>query len=523
MLPRVIQRHLANLPLDPPIWMLLVIVGVSIAEADDGETRPNVLMIAVDDLNDWVGFLGGHPQAQTPNMDRIAQRGTVFTNAHCASPACSPSRAAIFSGRAPWTTGVWSNSSKRLFKQHPDIKTFPDMFRVAGYTTMGTGKLMHSQRSANERLFERHYNVEQRWSPLTRETVRYAEDEQPSKSSNQPRHVVNLGERQWVLPLNGLPSDRNPDNAEGESFDWGPLDVVDREMGDAKITDWAIEQIASSREQPFFLGVGYYRPHIPLWAPARYFERFEHQNVVLPSVTSNDLDDLSDSGRRWAIEAITAGLHSTVERSGQWGDAVKAYLACTTFVDAQIGRLLDALDASPHSDNTLIVLWSDHGWHLGEKQHWGKWTGWERSTRVPLIVVPTKSNVASLGAAATGGMGQRCDAPVSLLDLYPTLAHLCDLRVTDSIDGETLVPLLHDPGIETGRTVVSSLEPGTVAIRDQRWRLIRYDDGSLELYDLQEDPNEWLNLADDQQHLETVRRLMARIPRAALAGSPGVR
>lgn len=223
-----------------PHLLLLVSAVVAVVQpvnASDGLARPNVLFIAVDDLNDWVGFLGGHPQALTPNMDRLARRGIVFANAHCASPACNPSRAAIFSGKMPWQTGVWSNRSRKLFAQHPDLQTLPHSFRDAGYATYGTGKLMHGGGSDNQRLFQQHFNVEQRWSPLTKDGVRYTRQELPSKGTLKPEHVVKYRGQEIRLPLNGMPSDRNPDCADGESFDWGPFDVPDSEMGDTQSAD----------------------------------------------------------------------------------------------------------------------------------------------------------------------------------------------------------------------------------------------------------------------------------------------
>jgi len=299
----------------------------TVASGQEFETHPNVLFIAIDDLNDWVGFLEGHPQALTPNMDRLASRGIVFTNAHCTSPACNPSRASVFTGKLPWNTGVWSNKSAKVFAQNPKIRVIPDSFRDAGYTTLGTGKLMHSGDSANKRIFDHHFAAEQRWSPLTREQARYTKDELPTKGTEEPRHVVEMGSQRITLPLNGMPSDRYPNVAEGESFDWGAFDVPDSAMGDAQLTDWAISQLTSyldSQEKPFFLGVGYYRPHIPLFAPARYFERFQDDPVTLPLVDKDDMDDLSDTAKKWAWEPVTAGKHATVLEHQQWHAAVEA-------------------------------------------------------------------------------------------------------------------------------------------------------------------------------------------------------
>lgn len=483
----------------------------------NSDDRPNVLLIAVDDLNDWVGCLAGHPQAHTPNIDRLAERGILFTNAHCGSPACNPSRAIVFSGKMPWKTGVWNNGSKKLFQQHPNMPVIPSVFREANYATLGTGKLMHSKGKANRIMFDQFFNPEQRWSPFTREQVRYSDDELASKSTDNPRHVIRIdGRKPIVLPRNRMPSDRNPRKLEGESFDWGPIDVPDSMMGDTQITDWAIERIENGfNGKPFFVGIGYYRPHIPLFAPARFFRRFDGLEVQLPPFAKNDLDDLSDVAKRWAIEPVTAGAHATVTKHQQWKEAVKAYLACTTYVDHEVGRLLDALDSGQFGDNTVIVLWSDHGWHLGEKQHWGKWTGWERSTRVPLIVVPPKT---AAGKFSKGG--SRCGRPVSLVDLFPTLTELCGVATPDGLDGQSLVPLILDPSRATNRKVITVFDAGNVTLRSDSWRYIRYANGSEELYDMKNDPNEWSNLANDPNQASVIESFRRSLPEESLAVSP---
>ncbi|MGI9470935.1 MAG: sulfatase [Rubripirellula sp.] len=481
------------------ILLCLSLFGNTIFAAD---AHPNVLFIAVDDLNDWIGCMGGHPQAITPNMDRLAKRGVLFTNAHCAAPACNPSRAAVFSGRMPNATGVWSNDSPKLGKLQPKITTLPEAFADAGYLTLGTGKL-----SGGKSKFAETFNVEQRWSPLTKDAVEYTQDELPSKGTEHPRHVVKDSQGQTqTLPLNRMPSDRRPNTEAGESFDWGPLDVPDADFGDTQITDWAIQQLSNGFDKPFFLGVGYYRPHIPLWAPASYFNRFDAAPAELPVVKSNDLDDLSPIAKKWAREAITAGSHATVVKYEQWQEAVEAYLACISYIDFEIGRLIDALDQSDASGNTVIVLWSDHGWHLGEKEHWGKWTGWERSTRVPLIIAPPASRAADFPSTDSS-----CAQPVGLIDLYPTLTEICDVSAPENLDGHSLVPLLRNPEQETGRAVVTLFDPGNVSLRTKDWRYLRYADGSEELYDHRSDPNEWNNLANSDDHATIKRSLRKKI------------
>lgn len=490
------------------IAFLLVSCASPFAGAADPASKPNVLFIAIDDLNDWVGCLGGHPQVKTPNIDRLAQRGIVFTNTHCAAPLCNPSRAAVFSGRHPFETGVLANDKSDIRKIQSDLVLIPQHFKSAGYRTFGSGKLLH-QTAIN--LFDEDFFPECRWSPFTPKQVNYLADEVHTKSTSNPRHVTELKGREVVLPLNRMPSDREPTATKGESFDWGSLEIDDLDMGDGQIADWTAKHLARQHDQPFFIATGFYRPHIPLFAPKKYFDMYEGLEIALPIVKSDDLDDLSPIGRTQAIEAVTAGSHATVLKYNQWPMAVKSYLACVSFVDAQIGKLLDALDASPHADNTIVILWSDHGWHLGEKQHWGKWTGWQRSTRVPMMIVPARN-----ASAKTFSIGKSCDAPASLLDLYPTMIDLCQLPPLVGLSGQSLVPQLKNPKQESDRVVLTTFDQGNYSATSARWHYIRYDDDSEELYDREADPNEWTNLASNPKFADQIKSLSQHLPDASV-------
>ncbi len=490
--------------------ILVLGLGASLAlpvgAAPAGAARPNILFIAIDDLNDWVGFLKGHPQAKTPNMDRLAARGVAFANAHCAAPLCCPSRAAVFSGRQPFNTGVYGNSDD-IARIAPELVLLPQQLKAHGYRTFGTGKLLHQKRPD---IFDEFFMPEQRWSPFsTSEEVAYTPDELKTKATGNPRHVVNMGagKKPVVLPLNRMPSDRRPDDPAAESFDWGGVDVPDSAMGDAQIVDWAIKRVREPGPGPFFLGVGFYRPHIPLWAPAKYFEPFPLASIQLPPHLDSDLEDLGETGRRIALEPATAGSHATVVKYKQWEAAVAAYLACVYFVDTQIGRLLEVLESTPQGRNTAIIIWGDHGWHLGEKQHWGKSTGWERATRMPLLVVPP--------AGASGfALGQTSREPVSLVDLYPTVLEFTGVPPpATSLDGQSLLPLLREPKKRTGRMVISTFQREHFSVGDDRWRYIRYSDGSEELYDHQSDPTEWRNLAAKPEHAAVKARLAGMVPK----------
>lgn len=485
---------------------LLAFASLTLSPLATSAERPNVLFIAIDDLNDWIGCMEGHPQALTPNLDRLAARGVLFTNAHCASPACQPSRAAVFTGMMPAKTGVWSNRSPSLAKLRPEAVKLPMPFAEAGYRTLGTGKLIHDK---SDDAFQEYFQVQQRWSPLTQTQADYTTEELASKGSENPRHRVTDSQgREVILPLNRMPSDRAPQKKDGESFDWGGWEVPDSDFGDTQITNWAIKQLGQESEKPLFLAMGYYRPHIPLWAPQRYFDRFQDDPGKLPPILEHDLDDLSETAKKWAREPDTAGPHSSVLKYHQWTQAIEGYLACITYVDHELGRVLDALDASPYRDNTIIVVWSDHGWHLGEKEHWGKWAGWERSTKVPLIIVPARNKAADFAAA-----GSQCKQPVGLIDLYPTLSDLCGITAPDDLDGQSLVPLLREPHQTTARKLVTAFNPGNHSVRTERWRYILYADGSHELYDHDADPNEWTNLADKPEHQALIAELKSNLPK----------
>jgi arylsulfatase A-like enzyme len=478
--------------------------------------RTNILFIAVDDLNDWVGFLQGHPQARTPNMDRLAARGIAFANASCPAPLCGPVRAAVFSGHEPYRTGVYDNDDD-IRRLAPKLVLMPTHFQAQGYRTFGTGKLLHQRRPE---LYDESFMPEQRWSPFERGQVDYTPEELPSKGTDNPRHVIPMGPGKppVILPLNRMPSDRRPDSPTAESFDWGPVDVPDSAMGDAQVAGWAAQHLSTPQSRPFFLAVGFYRPHIPLFAPAKYFEPFPADAVTLPPFRPDDLDDLGEVARRIALDAVTAGSHASVVKYHQWRAAVAAYLACVYFVDAQIGRVIDALESGPHADNTVVVLWGDHGWHLGEKQHWGKWTGWERSVRVPLVVAPAARDRAKY---AVGGVSWQ---PVSLMDLYPTLVDLAALPApVTGLDGQSLVPVMRQPDRATGRAVVSTFYGEHFSVRDERWRYLRYSDGAEELYDHAADPNEWHNVAGKPEHAGVKRRLAAAIPANPVPKKAGAR
>ena len=480
--------------------LVISLACLLVGEVIEGATPPNVLFIAIDDLNDWVGFLDGHPQARTPNMDRLARRGVIFTNAHCTAPICGPSRAAVMTGLQPYHTGLYTNAAN-LTRRRTDLVTLPRFFKEHGYQVMGTGKLFHGKAPKN--AFHEYGPTSDSGGasggPFTKEEL--------ATRKQNPTHRVDRGpgQLQAVLPLNRMPCDRNYRSS--NTFDWGPVDVTDEEMSDGLVNQWAIKQLKRRHEKPFFLGVGYFRPHQPLFAPRKYHQMFPPDKVQLPKVLANDLADLGKVGRDYGLVAATSGLHKTVVDYQQWKPAVSSYLACVTFVDTLLGRLLDALDQGPYAKNTWIVLWSDHGWHLGEKEHWGKATGWERASHVPLLIVPPRS------AAPKGFQpGTRSERMVSLIDLFPTLVDACQLKPVPPLDGKSLLPLVRQPTAAWPAATVITWARGNHAVQTDRWRYMHYYDGSQELYDHRTDPLEWHNLADRVEFQQQKQQLQKWVP-----------
>ncbi|MEA1952529.1 MAG: sulfatase [Planctomycetota bacterium] len=426
----------------------------------------NVLFIAIDDLNDWVGCLGGHADVKTPNLDRLAGRGIVFTHTYCAAPACNPSRAALMTGVAPPRSGMYVNPQD--WRKNPMLSkamTLSQHFMANGYTALGSGKIYHGGQPHPQ-------SWDEYW---------------PSKTKTRPADPQ-PPRRPW-----------HGGRAARKHFDWGPLDVEDEEMADGKVTAWVIEQLGRKRDKPFFLACGLFRPHLPWYVPQKYFDLYPLDKITLPNVKQDDLDDVPAAGRKMAKPD---GDHRRVVEHGQWRKAVQGYLASISFTDACVGRVLDALDASPHKNNTLIVLWSDHGWHLGEKLHWRKFALWEEATRNGMIF-------AGPGIKP----GQRCDTPVSLIDIYPTLVDLCGLTSKDGLDGLSLVPLIKNPQANWKRPALTTHGFKNHGLRSKHWRYIQYADGSEELYDHRDDPMEWRNLAGDGRYDHIKQEMQKWLPK----------
>lgn len=450
----------------------------AIASASGAEReKPNVLFIAIDDLNDWIGKLSGHPQTLTPNINRLADRGVLFANAHCAAPACNPSRAALMTGIAPYRSGVYVNPQpwKPVLK---DKATLSQHFMQHGYRAIGSGKIYHGR-----------YPDPESWDEYW-----------PSQTRNRPGDP--------------MPKLKSVSGLNMAHFDWGPVDADDSAMGDTQVVDWVINQLKAQHDKPLFLACGIFRPHLPWYAPRKYFDKFPVDEIQLPAHRDDDLDDIPAAGVKMANPSRD---HAAVLKHDQWHAAVQGYLASISYTDGQVGRLLDALDASPHASNTVVVLWTDHGWHLGEKKHWRKFALWEEATRTPLIF---QAPQGTPGLPEGTSAGTRIDKPVSLLDIYPTLVDLCGLPERDGLSGQSLVPLMADPGAEWERPAITTHGRMNHAIRTDRWRYIRYADGAEELYDHETDPMEYTNLAGQAEHQAITQELSAWLPKENVPNAP---
>lgn len=433
----------------------------------DSAKKPNVLFLAVDDMKDWVNCLGGYEgTVHTPNIDRLAKRGILFTNAHCPSPKCAPSRAAIMTGLRPSTTGLYDNGHWWL-PNLPDVITIPRHFRNNGYRVVGAGKIFHHTAGNHPpNQWDDFYRLTFREDPWFRGVkLNYPW----SKHKPFPRG----------FPFSGV-------QGLGHENDWGSLGIADEDYDDAMTTDYAVQFLRADQDDSFFLACGLFRPHLPWYVPQEYFDLYSLDEIVLPTVLDDDLEDLPPEGLAFA--KARRGDFETIKNAGKWKHAVRAYLASITCADARLGLILDALDKSPHAKNTIVVLWSDHGWHLGEKQHWHKTTLWEEATRVPLVI------------SAPGQQPGICSQPVSLLDLLPTLSALTGLEVNFPQDGTSLAALLRDPKSNWNRPAVIEFKRGNAAVRSERYRYIRYRNGGEELYDHRIDPYEWNNLARSADH-----------------------
>ncbi|MBR8536143.1 sulfatase [Carboxylicivirga sediminis] len=448
------------------ISLLLLITSSACVTASNkkksAEKAPNILFIAIDDMNDWTGFLGGHPQAITPNMDKLAAKGVNFTNAHCSAPGCSPSRNALLYGVEPFNSGLYPFYEHDIHEQLMDrYITLPRLLKEHGYNTYGAGKIHHGLK-------------------------------------DDPREWTGYFELKYSNKEFKAGAGYQVGNSKKNSF--RPTVNADDEHVDYQVASYGVDILQSEHDKPFFLAVGIVKPHLPFDCPERFFNALP-EKIEAPAILEDDLLDIPAEGNSFR----RAGDDKRFKNDKAWEDVRRAYLACISWADYNIGRVLDALEASPYADNTIVVLWSDHGFHLGEKMSFKKFTLWEEATRVPFIIYDGREK------AHQGG--QNYSEAVSLINIYRTLAELSGIEAPGYVDGESLVPVLKNTDEQLVKPTITSWGRGNYAVRTKDWRYIRYFDGTEELYHHKSDANEWHNLANDVKHKKVKEELAARLPK----------
>ncbi len=454
--------------------VLLLVPGTLHAAA----VKPNVLFIAVDDLNDWVGCLGGNPQAITPNLDRLAkEQAMVMNKAYCPSTVCCPSRTAILTGKRPSSTGVYSNQQDwTKAPKAKDVVTLPEYFSKHGYLSVSTGKIFHgsSGNAFQERGELGGFNGAMLWK------------ESPSAALGK------AGARNELL--------------------WGACKAPVEKTRDYAACQWAVDQLKRDFDgKPFFISLGISKPHLPWIVPQRFFDLYPLEKIKPVEIFRDDLDDiLRKDGKTvfkpgsWFEDTDKANLHKQAQR---------AYLANISYVDHCLGIVFDALRNSKYADNTIIMLWGDHGWHLSEKLKYGKTDLWEESARVPFIVrVPGVTKP-----------GIKCAGVVNLLDMYPTLVELCGLPPNTENEGRSFAPVLKNPEMEWNHPTLTTYLLKNHSLTDGRYRYTWYGgkaDGSEELYDHSTDPLEHKNLAANPESKVIIARFKKHLPTHDEPNSP---
>lgn len=450
------------------ILVFIIIVTAHLYSAQEGHAQhinkksPNILMICVDDLNDFIGSIGNR-DAITPNIDQLVSDGTLFDNAHCQAPLCGPSRASIMTGLRPSSTGIYGmiadNDLKDANKRTQSTEFLHQYFKNFGYYMMGVGKIFHHHMPDG------------------------ILDESGGASSYGP----------------SLPKRKNWDK-KGTATDWAPFPEQDDQMPDDAAVKWTVERLKRSYDKPFFLTVGFIRPHVPWYVPKKWFDLYDPAKLNLPPFLKDDLADLPPISEKvngfspmpsteWAIE------------NNQWRNIIQAYLACVSYTDHNVGTVLKALKESGHAANTIVVLWSDHGYRLGEKNTFAKQCLWDRATKAPLVF-----------SGPGIPKGARISQPVELLSLYPTLTDLCGLPDNVKNEGLSLKPFFHNPNMKWNHHALTTWGRNNHSIKTKDYRYIHYEDGSEELYALKSDPNEWYNLSGNKAYLKIMQQLKKLLP-----------
>ena len=485
------------------------------------QEKPNVLMIILDDLNDYVGVMGGHPQARTPNIDKLAGEGVLFKNAHSNVPVCAPSRASFMTGILPTTSGNWGFGNWQKNEISMNSKSIPEYMSSNGYKTYQTGKVFHTSKKG---VWDK-MGVIADYGPMAfngnKATLHPSCPEAMGILGPLDATFASLADVpniQHTLDAPGYNGWRNTNWKTKSHFKY--VDENNRDLlTDEKSAAWLAHKIKTlendNSSKPFFISVGYIRPHTPLVVPQKYFDMFPLESVQIPIIKENDKSDTrlakntnKELRGRTAFRTLTSSYSSKSEALRKY---TQAYLASVAFADDMVGKAITALDNSKFKENTIVMLFSDHGYNMGEKDYLFKYSLWEESTRVPLIIRhPDFKNTA----------GKVVQRPVSLVDIYPTIKDFCNLKgstlITEKgaeLDGFSLKAFIENPktknwsGPDVALTIISSWKTKKpknqhISLRSKDFRFIRYSDGSLELYDHRVDENEWYNLANNANYKE---------------------
>lgn len=446
--------------------------GSCFAGQSPSKRKPDVLFIAIEDCAPFMGCYD-HPIVKTPNIDSLAERGVLFERAYCQAALCGPSRASISTGLRPHTTGVFGNSTDWRRRIPKGMKAMPEFFRDNGYETVKCGKIHHHPRYFKDATPEAHEREDRMWHRQLR---------QKSKGIR----------RAGIRPKAPRPAWLEDDHYVARSLEWGPTGLNDTEQTDGAIAIAVAEALKQKRSKPLFMAVGFHSPHYSLRAPDKYFEMYRSEDMPLPENPPGDLDDVP---HKYSVFNTTDdGWLSGNEKR----QVLAAYYACISYVDTCVGILVEALKESGRIDNTIICLWGDHGMHMGEHYLYRKSTLFENAAGVPFMIIAP--GVAKAGAV--------CGRPVELIDMYPTLADLCGLRIPDGLESISMKPLLRDPDRPWKKAAFTCQGSQNQSLRTQRWRYTEWGGPeNAELYDHRNDPGEFANLANDPRHKKIVKEL----------------
>lgn len=467
--------------------LLSILYSVSFAKQKESGDKPlNIVMIAIDDMNNWVGKWEG--RAFTPNIDQLANDGVQFRNAHCVVPACNPSRVALLTGLRPETTGQYTNEGNFRDRENgANLVTLPQFLMSKGYETIEAGKIFHKQAGTGHTPHAQ--SDPQSWSY------------QYKTPTGTPGHNLYLDSEKHAKWLMGSAEyDGIPYGEYLRKFAvWGAIPEKREECGDWMSAEYCAEYLQEEHDKPFLLSCGIFRPHSPQLAPQKYFDMYPLDEIELPEIPENDMDDIPKSAQSNFSSGIARKIKSdTLE----WKKAIQAYKACMTFADDCVGHLLESLENSDYADNTIVLFWTDHGWQLGHKDRWEKFSLWNQATNAPMIIkLPNQQN------------GGKVTEHVSFLDIYPTIVDLLGYKQPKALQGHSLKHLIEEPTSTWDYAAVTTYNKGNVSVKKGDWNYITYNNGDSELYNLQNDPLEYINLATDEQYIPIIEELKAYLPK----------